>query len=142
MGNYWRYMKDLIDVVCAVIRKGDKILVTQRGQLMSLPLKWEFPGGKIEQDEDEQVALHREIMEELNISIRIVKKLPTELKADEVFSINLIPFLAEYVDGEIILEEHHAYRFLHFSQLEELDWAAADIPVVRAVMQMDLPSSF
>ncbi len=135
-------MKELVNVVCAVIRKGDKILVTQRSEMMSLPLKWEFPGGKIEQDEDEQVALHREIMEELNISIRIVRKLPTFLELGEDFTINLIPFLAEYVDGEITLEEHHAYRYIHVSHLEELDWAAADIPVVRAVMQMDLPSAF
>lgn len=131
-------MKKLIDVVCAVILKEDKILVTQRSEFMSLPLKWEFPGGKMEHEEKEEEALHREIMEELNIRILILKKLPTVMEVGEDFSINLIPYLTKYLDGEIILEEHHAFRFVSVSQLEELDWAAADIPVVRALLEMNL----
>lgn len=63
----------MISVVCAVIiNKGD-ILIAQRSEKMSLPLKWAFPGNKIEEDEDPKKALQREIQKELNLRIEIGK---------------------------------------------------------------------
>ncbi|MBU8878249.1 NUDIX domain-containing protein [Bacillus sp. FJAT-29790] len=64
-------MKKAIYVVGAVIIQNDKILCAQRGQSKVLPLKWEFPGGKIEQGETPQEALRREINEELHCKIDI-----------------------------------------------------------------------
>jgi 8-oxo-dGTP diphosphatase len=60
-----------IDVVAAIIRRDDYILITQRPDSVHLPGLWEFPGGKVEPGESLEVALHREIREEVGIEIRI-----------------------------------------------------------------------
>src|SRR5579871_5920667 len=61
-------------VVAALIERGDEILICQRGPEQPMPLKWEFPGGKIEPGEEEVAALHRELQEELGISAKIGEK--------------------------------------------------------------------
>ncbi len=58
-------------VVAAVIEKGGKLLVCQRTRHQTMPLKWEFPGGKIEEGEQPRDALRRELQEELGIEARI-----------------------------------------------------------------------
>lgn len=68
-----------IDVCCALIIKDDRILITQRSEKMKLPLKWEFPGGKLENNEKAETAIIREIKEELLMNIEVLKPLkPTE----------------------------------------------------------------
>ena len=124
----------MIQVTCAIILKDGKILVTQRSESMKLPLKWEFPGGKLEEGENEVDCIIREIKEELNIDIRIIKPLTPQAHDYGTFKINLIPFLAEYVSGEIVLAEHQAYKMLDQSKLKELDWAEADIEIVNEVV--------
>lgn len=128
----------MIQVTCAIILKDGKILVTQRSESMKLPLKWEFPGGKLEEGENEVDCIIREIKEELNIDIRITKPLTPQVHDYGTFKINLIPFLAEYVSGEIILAEHQAYKMLDQSKLKELDWAEADIEIVNEVVNSKL----
>ncbi|MBM3273567.1 MAG: NUDIX domain-containing protein, partial [Candidatus Sericytochromatia bacterium] len=56
-----------ISVVGAVIRRGDAVLLTQRKPAQDEPLKWEFPGGKLQPGEEPQAALVRELQEELGI---------------------------------------------------------------------------
>ena len=65
-----------IHVVCAVIEQNGLILCAQRSETMALPLKWEFPGGKIEPGEAEEPALMREIREELNVNVEILERMP------------------------------------------------------------------
>ena len=60
-----------IDVVAAIIRKDDEILITQRPDNVHLARFWEFPGGKVEAGESFEVALQREIQEELGIKVRV-----------------------------------------------------------------------
>ncbi|MGV8815207.1 MAG: NUDIX domain-containing protein [Gelidibacter sp.] len=64
-----------IPVTCAIIHFGNKVLAVQRSETMSLPLKWEFAGGKIEPGESEEECIKREIFEELNIHINLKRKL-------------------------------------------------------------------
>ncbi len=59
----------MLNVTCAIILFQNKILVTQRSESMKLPLKWEFPGGKLEPGESEEACIIREIKEELNLNI-------------------------------------------------------------------------
>ncbi len=75
----------MIDVTCAIILRDGKILATQRSEKMNLPLKWEFPGGKIEQNETPGNCLQREIREELNLEIELLKKLETRSFALKLF---------------------------------------------------------
>lgn len=128
----------MIDVTCAIILRGNKILVTQRSEKMSLPLKWEFPGGKIEESETAEECIHREIKEEINIEIKLIDKLESKIFHYETFTINLIPFLSEYLSGEIFLAEHKDFKWLPKSQLAFLDWALADIPVLEEFLKLNL----
>ncbi|MFN4124016.1 MAG: (deoxy)nucleoside triphosphate pyrophosphohydrolase [Flavobacteriales bacterium] len=121
----------MLEVTCAIIIHDGKVLATQRSKSMKMPLKWEFPGGKLEDNEIASDGLKREIKEELAIDIRIIKPLPTIVHHYTSFSISLIPFVAEYVSGEIKLTEHAAYLWLDSNNIPELDWAEADLPLVR-----------
>ncbi len=102
---------------------------------MSLPLKWEFPGGKIEEMENESDALIREIKEELNIYITPLKRLTPSVYSYPKFSITLIPYIAQILSGEIFLHEHSDMCFLPLAELEILDWADADIPIVKQLIK-------
>jgi 8-oxo-dGTP diphosphatase len=128
----------MINVTCAIIIFGNKILAAQRSEKMKLPLKWEFPGGKVEENENNEECIVREIKEEINVEIEIVKKLANSIYDYGAFKINLIPFIANYISGEIKLLEHKDYRLLDKSQLMNLDWAEADLPIVEELMKMKL----
>lgn len=130
--------KKYINVTCAIIIFDNKILVTQRSDKMKLPLKWEFPGGKLENDESEIDCIKREIKEELNIEIDIQQRLNNSQYNYEPFSINLIPFIANYISGEITLAEHKTFKWLDKSELLELDWAEADVPIVNELLKLEL----
>lgn len=116
----------MLNVTCAIILKDNKILVTRRSESMPHPLRWEFPGGKIEPGETPEECLHREIMEELQIPLKIISPLSTQQHDYENFTINLMPFLCEYVSGPVCLAEHKEYRWCSVAELLKLDWAEAD----------------
>ena len=122
----------MIDVACAIIvNLSGQVLVTQRSAAMKLPLKWEFPGGKVESDETPEDCLTREIREELSIAINIISELPSNQHCYPDFSINLIPFICEIKYGTIKLHEHLKYLWLPANDLLDLDWAEADLPIVK-----------
>lgn len=122
----------MINVTCAIIVNTEgEVLATQRSADMSLPLKIEFPGGKIEAGENPEDCLKREIREELDVEIRILFEMPANIHSYPSLDINLIPFVCEITKGSIHLKEHVAYQWLHPRYLLDLDWAAADIPVVK-----------
>ena len=131
-------MLNIINVTCAIIVIKNKILVTQRSEKMKLPLKWEFPGGKLEENESEIDCIKREIKEEINIDIEVVKKLSSSIYDYGSFKINLIPFIAKHVHGEIKLTEHKDYKLLQKTELLSLDWAEADFPIVEEFLKFEL----
>jgi len=129
----------MIDVCCAVISNTQGLIfVTQRSARMSLPLCWEFPGGKLEKGESEEDCLKRELKEELNIEVEIHERLGEFVHEYNEFSINLIAFdcTTAASDQEIKLVEHAQFRWMRLEQLGELDWAAADLPVVALLQSM------
>ncbi|WP_291130134.1 (deoxy)nucleoside triphosphate pyrophosphohydrolase [Flavobacterium sp. UBA7682] len=128
----------MINVTCAIIIIENKILVTQRSEIMKLPLKWEFPGGKLEENENEIECIKREVKEEINIEIDVLKKLSNVVHDYGVFEINLIPFVANYIKGSIELSEHKDYKLLDKSELKSLDWADADKPIVDEFLKLEL----
>lgn len=125
-----------IQVACAIIILEEKILVVQRSDTMSLPLKWEFPGGKIESGESDEECIKREIIEELNIKIELISRLTPSRHNYPDFQIELIPFLAKYIDGVIKLTEHKKYLLLKKYELSDLDWAEADIPILNEYLNL------
>jgi 8-oxo-dGTP diphosphatase len=121
----------VVNVTCAlIIDNQNRLFAAQRSSKMSLPLKWEFPGGKIESNESSEESLIREIKEELNIDIEIVKNLPSNIHAYPSIVIQLIPFICRQINGVITLKEHINYRWLTTNELLDLEWAEADIPIL------------
>lgn len=122
----------MIDVSCAIITRPEgQVLVTQRSEQMRLPLKWEFPGGKIEPGETAQECLIREISEELGVTIEITASLKPAVHDNGKQIIKLIPFECSIITGEIKLAEHTAFLWLMPEELSGLDWAEADLPVLQ-----------
>ncbi|SHM02043.1 (deoxy)nucleoside triphosphate pyrophosphohydrolase [Flavobacterium xinjiangense] len=131
-------MSNIINVTCAIIVIENKILVTQRSEKMKLPLKWEFPGGKLEENESEIDCIKREIKEEINIEIEVLRKLSNSIYDYGNFKINLIPFIAKHILGEIKLTEHRDYKLLQRKELLSLDWAEADLTIVEEFLKLEL----
>ena len=119
-----------IHVACAIIERGGKVLSAQRSESMSLPLKWEFPGGKINDGESPEECLKRELHEELGIEVSVGQALSSATHRYPSFSVTLYPFLCEIISGEITLHEHRAMVWLPREELQALDWAEADWPVI------------
>ncbi len=126
-----RKQNKIISVTCALIEYEQGVIAVQRSEKMKLPLKWEFPGGKIEPDESEEKCIKREIQEELNIQISISDRLTSSVHHYPDFSIELIPFIAKHEKGELRLTEHKTYKILKKHELLGLDWAQADIPIIN-----------
>lgn len=125
----------MIQVVCAIILKEDKILICQRSAEMKLPLKWEFPGGKIEIGETYEESLIREIDEELGLNIKVNQALTPVKHHYPDFSIELIPFMAEIIDGQLKPTEHQTVKWVNSEELNQYGWATADIPIVEELIQ-------
>lgn len=99
---------------------------------MSLPLKWEFPGGKIKTGETPDECLRREIIEELGITIAVKEHLQPTTHEYPAVTVTLYPFICSITGGEIKLHEHMAVTWLPPRELAGLDWSEADIPVLAA----------
>jgi 8-oxo-dGTP diphosphatase len=119
-----------LHVVGAAILDAGRCLVAQRGPGMSLPGKWEFPGGKVERGEDPRAALARELREELGIETSIESLLGTGHDAAGELAVRLDVYLARLTGGQLRLLEHSATRWLAAAELDELDWADADRPLL------------
>ncbi len=125
-----------IEVVAAIIKKDNKILCTQRaddGRFLSL--KWEFPGGKIEANETHQEALKREIQEELKLDIDVLDFVITVDHTYPHFRLMMHAYLCEMKNDHFTLEEHNNFKWLLEKDLNELDWAEADKPIVEKLMK-------
>lgn len=131
-------MKKNIHVVGAVIVEDEKILCAQRGEGKTLSLKWEFPGGKIEQGESPQEALRREIEEEMNCQIEIGDQVEHTVYEYDFGIVHLTTFFCRIVQGEPVLTEHVAVKWLAPHELNSLDWAPADIPAIEKLSQLSV----
>jgi len=98
---------------------------------MSLPLKWEFPGGKIKHGESPEECLKRELLEELGVDIAIMRTLAHITHQYPTFIVTLYPFVCKIIKGEITLHEHADLIWLPPERLNELDWAEADFPLLE-----------
>jgi len=130
-----RIASDIIRVACAIIECHGTVLAAQRSEIMDMPLKWEFPGGKLEEGEDPAACLAREIREELGVDVEIRYALPPVLHDYETWTIELLPFVCEITAGCITLHEHKAIIWKAPQGLLELDWPAADIPVIAEYLR-------
>ncbi|MCX7884867.1 MAG: (deoxy)nucleoside triphosphate pyrophosphohydrolase [Caloramator sp.] len=121
----------IIKVACAIIERDGKILAAQRSENMILPLKWEFPGGKVNEGEEAEECIVREIKEELDINIGIKKKLTSYIHDYDNVSIELIPFVCYIISGKMKLKEHKDIIWDYPNNLLNLNWADADIKALN-----------
>ena len=126
-----RIMKQ-IEVVAAVIRKGDKIFATQRGY-GEWQDWWEFPGGKMEVGETPEEALVREIREELSAEISVDEFLCTVEYDYPKFRLKMHCYLCSLVGEALHLNEHEAARWLTKDELDSVKWLPADVEVMEDV---------
>jgi 8-oxo-dGTP diphosphatase len=116
----------MLKVTCALIINDQKLLITQNSPESDHPFKWEFPGGKIKQGEDKDHCIIREIKEELNISISVIRRLKPVVFDYGFKKIELIPFLCQIQSGTIQLKEHVDFKWIVFSDLKVTDFSGAD----------------
>ncbi len=97
-----------------------------------MPLKWEFPGGKIRSGEFPEDCLRREIVEELAVKIAVFHALQPATHSYPALTVTLYPFICSIEDGTLKRNEHAAVIWLPPDKLHKLDWAEADLPVLAA----------
>ena len=128
-------MKEII-VVAALIKKEDKILIAKRSTGDKNVLeKWEFPGGQVEKDEDEKVAIEREIKEEFELTVKAKRFLINNICEYPEKKIDLRLYECEYLSGEFCLHDHFEYKWVEITKLIDFDLAPADVLLARYVME-------
>jgi 8-oxo-dGTP diphosphatase len=132
----------MIIVTCAIIRNDEEqVLVVQRREATDHPLKWEFPGGKLEPGETEEECIIREILEELSIDIVICSRLEA---VDHDYGhklIRLIPFVCDTLNDVPFLSEHNAYRWVNDKDLLQCDFSEADVFVAQNYLKSRVKDS-
>ena len=127
-----------IEVVAAIIRKGDKIFATQRGY-GDWKDYWEYPGGKVEMGETPEQALVREIREELDTEISVDKFLTTIEWDYPAFHLTMHCYICSLLTEALHLNEHEAARWLGKEDLGSVRWLPADyqlIPLIEKELQL------
>lgn len=122
-----------IEVVAAIIHKGNCYLATQRGYGYFEGM-WEFPGGKIENGESREDALKREIKEELDVEVKIEKYLCTVDYDYPNFHLTMHCYHCCVSDGVIKLLEHLSAKWLTKDELKEVKWLPADVEVAKRLL--------
>ena len=121
-----------IEVVAAIIRKGDKIFTTQRGYGEWKDL-WEFPGGKMEAGETPEEALKREIREELSTKISVDEFICTIEYDFPKFHLTMHCYLCSLLTETFHLNEHEAAKWLTKDELDSVKWLPADLAVIDRI---------
>ena len=121
-----------IEVVAAIIRRGNEIFATQRGY-GEFKDWWEFPGGKIEPGESPQQALVREIREELDATIEVGELLPTVEWDYPTFHLTMHCFWCKLTCEALHLNEHEAASWLDREHLRSVKWLPADYGILDEI---------
>ncbi len=121
-----------IRVVAAIIIEKEKVFATQRGY-GEFKDGWEFPGGKIELGETPETAIVREIKEELDTEIEVVKLLDTVEYDYPQFHLSMDCFICKIKSGDLVLKEHEAAKWLTKENLDSVDWLPADLSLIEKI---------
>ncbi len=129
-------MKKTIKVVAAIIEnENEEILCALRSPEMTLPNMWEFPGGKVEENESLFEAIEREIKEELDCDIKALEVFNDNTHDYGNFVVNLIAIKCNLVGGFPVAGEHSKLIWLKRENLDSLKWAPADVPAVSQLIK-------
>jgi len=120
----------MVSVTAAIIRKDGKILLARRSPGQRLAGKWEFPGGKVEEGESQQVCLAREMYEEFGIRVRIGEFVGTTTHIEERGALELCAYEVEPTDCDFTLTVHDAVKWVEPDQLGNEELAPADYGIL------------
>ena len=126
----------MLIVVAALIEKDNKVLIARRstgdGSVFG---KWEFPGGKVNENEDEKTAIEREIKEEFELYIKAKEYVTNNVCEYPNKTVDLRLYRCDYISGEFHLHDHFDYAWVEKKDLLDYDLAPADIPLAKYVME-------
>ena len=124
----------MIKVVAALIEKDNKILIAKRSTGDPNVLgKWEFPGGKVELNEDEKHAIEREILEEFELKIKAKEFITNNVCKYPNKTVDLRLYSCDYISGEFNLHDHSEYKWVEKEKIINYDLAPADIPLANYI---------
>jgi 8-oxo-dGTP diphosphatase len=118
-------------VTAAVIERDGKILIARRKAGLVAGGLWEFPGGKLEEGEDPEHGLARELEEELGVKARVGEFLCSVPFAGPLASFELIVYRTELLSNAFLLTDHDEIRWLTPAEMDESSFSKPDRPVVR-----------
>ena len=128
----------MIKVVAALIEKNNKILIAKRSTGDPNVLgKWEFPGGKVEPNEDELHAIEREILEEFELKVKAKTFLINNVCEYPNKIVDLRLYSCDYISGEFKLHNHSEIAWVNKDELLNYDLAPADIPLAEYIKKLE-----
>ena len=127
-----------IRVVCGIIINDDNHILITRRNSGDFKGKWEFPGGKVEENEEDKISLMRELNEELNIQVSIDDLFMIYNHTYETFTVELVSFLCMFSNGEIKLVDHDQYEWVETNRLKEFDFLDGDIPIINNIVSNNI----
>lgn len=130
MVNDMKTIRVVAAIICDDMKKPSKIFATARGY-GEFKGGWEFPGGKIEENESPENALIREIKEELDTTITVGELITTVEYEYPKFHLSMDCFWAEIIKGEITLKEAEAAKWLTKDTIDSVDWLPADQEIIN-----------
>ena len=127
----------MIKVVAALIQKENKILIAKRSTGDPNVLgKWEFPGGKVELNEDELHAIEREILEEFELKIEAKDFIVNNVCEYPGKTVDLRLYSCDYISGDFKLHDHSEYKWVSKEEIMDYDLAPADIPLANYIKEL------
>jgi 8-oxo-dGTP diphosphatase len=129
-------MRRKIRVVGAMIEQDGKYLITQRPPRATLPLLWEFPGGRVEPGESDQEALARELSEEMGIQVAVGDRVIHVEHAYAAYDIDFCVYRCQLVGGRIEHKRVHDHRWVRPDELDDYEFPAADEKTVAKLLDL------
>jgi 8-oxo-dGTP diphosphatase len=130
-----------IEVTAAIIIKNRKVFTARRKKGKHLAGFWEFPGGKLEENETPEECLARELQEEFNIITRVGAYVGESIYDYGNKLVRLMAYQVEHLEGEFKLIDHDEMRWLALNELDSVKWAPADIPLVEQYLKLAVISN-
>lgn len=128
--------QDYIRVIAGIIEHGNRILIAKRKKNSTFGGKWEFPGGKLEDNETPEECLKRELTEEFGIESEIGEFIcSTRHPINCQTTIDLAAYRVSHISGVFCLNDHDEIRWIERSELNQYDFPEADYTIVKRLME-------